>query len=147
MKLALQRLVLTPQSTCGNLYVNDALECWTLELPVVNGLPGSAIPAGTYPVVLAPSPRFLALTGDAWVQQYAGAMPHIQPIPGRSLIMIHWGNYPSNTDGCVLVGKSHQSDSIGESRQAFSELYPLIKSAINSGEGVTIEVVDHPNGS
>lgn len=146
MKLALQRLVYTPQSTCGNLYVNDALECWTLELPSKDGMPGSAIPAGTYPVILAPSPKFLAVN-DSWVQQYASAMPHIQPIPGRSLIMIHWGNYPSNTDGCVLVGKSHQNDSIGESRQAFSELYPLIKSAIDTGEGVTIEVLDHPIGS
>jgi hypothetical protein len=146
MKLALQRLVITPRSTCGNLFVNDALECWTLELPIVDGLPGSAIPAGTYPIVLAPSPKFLAVH-DSWVQQYASAMPHIQPIPNRSLIMIHWGNYPSNTDGCVLVGKSHQIDSIGESRQAFSELYPLIVAAIKSGEGVTIEVLDHPIGS
>ena len=145
MKLTLQRLVLTPQSTCGQLHVNDELECWTLELPVKDGLPGSAIPAGTWPVVLAPSPKF-HLSTDPWVEQYAMAMPHVQPIPNRSLIMIHWGNEPENTDGCILVGSTHQDNFIGGSRDAFAELYPKIAQAIKNGEGVTLEVIDRPEG-
>jgi len=51
-------------------------------------------------------------------------MPHIV-VPNRSLIMIHWGNVVENTDGCILVGATHDLDEVGESRAAFSALFPL----------------------
>jgi len=141
MQLTLQRLVLTDSSTCGQLMIDDSLECWTLELPVADGLPGSAIPAGTYPVFFKPSPKFES-SNDPWVKQYAAFMPHIEYIPNRSLIMIHWGNYPDNTEGCVLVGKVHQPNMVGQSREAFQELYEKFKEA--NFEGITITVIDKP---
>src|SRR6266436_7240008 len=98
MNLELTRWIFTPESTEGELIVSD-LTLMTLELPVKNGFPGSAIPTGTYPVVLAPSPKFEAVR-DSWVQNYAGTIPHIINIPNRTNILIHWGNSPENTEGC-----------------------------------------------
>jgi len=135
MKLTLQRLFFTQRSTCGELFIDSQTQrfCYTLELPVKDGLPGSAIPPGTYQIELAPSPKF-HLSNDPWVERYADAMPHIIDIPKRSLIMIHWGNAPENTDGCILVGNLHDLDTVGDSRAAFEKLYPLL------ADGDTVEV-------
>lgn len=133
MKLELERTALTSQSTAGKLSVDGQFFCYTLELPTRDGLPGSAIPAGTYPIELAPSPKFRALAErDSWWRLYCDAMPHIVDIPGRSLIMLHVGNYPSETDGCILVGESQGINAIGGSKIAFSKLYPLIADALRT---------------
>ena len=150
MKLALQRLVLTPRSTCGTLYINDALDCWTLELPFTDGLPGSCIPSGTYPVILShspkfsPDPKFVALCAQLGAPTL---MPEVTNIPNRSEIRIHWGNFPDDTEGCILLGKSHQVDAIGQSRDAFAEFYTKVIEAVHIGEGLSLTVIDHPNGS
>jgi len=108
--------------------VADDLTLRTLELPVRDGLPGSAIPPGTYPVVLAPSPKFEAVR-DSWVQEYATTIPHIINIPMRTNILIHWGNYVADTDGCVLVGMVQEPDFIGRSRDAFTALHAKLVAA------------------
>lgn len=132
MNLALYRSVLTPQSTIGKLFADGKFFCFTLELPVKDGLPGSAIPTGIYPVEFEPSPKFQALAAqDSWFKPYADAMPHVI-CPPRTLIMLHPGNYPSNTDGCILVGETQGIDCIGTSRPAFAKLYPLIADALRT---------------
>lgn len=127
MKLILSRLFFTERSTCGELFLDGQIQrlCYTLELPMKDGQPGSAVLPGIYPIELAPSPKFLH-SGDFWVQKYAHQMPHIL-IPHRSLIMFHWGNAPQDTDGCILVGLTHDLDVIGESRAAFERLFAVIE--------------------
>ena len=148
MNLAVQRIVLTDYSTCGNLFVNDALECWTLELPRKDGLHGSCITAGTYPVMLNASPKF---SGDkefvalCKTLNVPPLMPELLNVPNREDIRIHWGNWPRDTEGCILLGKSHQTDAIGQSRDAFAEFYKLVTDAVANGEHITLEVLDPPN--
>ena len=151
MKLTVQRLVLTSNSTCGNLFVDNDLECWTLELPLKDGLGGSCIPAGLYSVSLNHSPKFsndvkfLALCHEL---NCINNMPEALSVPNREEIRIHWGNWASDTEGCILVGKSHQNDAIGESRDAFAELYAKMVKAVNNFEEISLEVLDPPkNGS
>lgn len=139
MDIALYRVTATPNYTLGQLNVNDRAECVTLELPVRDGLPGSAIPEGAYPVVLAPSPKFQSST-DYWVRTYADEMPHVIHIPNRTLIMIHWGNVEADTDGCILVGQRAETGFIENSRLAFAALYEQIKDAARRGESCTITV-------
>jgi hypothetical protein len=139
MQLSLFRFNKTSLSTGGKLAVNGVSECYTLELPLGDSKPGSAIPEGTFGVVLAPSPKFLH-SSDPWVLQYANAMPHLTNIPGRSLIMIHWGNTPHDTEGCILVGQTHSQDSIGSSRAAFEALYSKIQAPLTSGESISVTV-------
>lgn len=144
MLLTLQRRPQQQRSTPGTLAVNAIFECFTLELPVRDGAPGSAIPSGKYEIVTAPSPKFQQKAAtDAWVRLFADAMPHIV-CPPRTLIMIHWGNTPDETDGCVLVGQDRAADYVGNSRAAFAALYAKITQALKT-EGCQIEIVDCQN--
>ena len=98
MELTLNRTSFDAESTQGSLSIDGSFQCYTLELPNIDGKPGSCIPQGKYKVVLAPSPKFLAKgESDTWVQGYANQMPHLEDIPGRSLIMIHWGHDAKDT--------------------------------------------------
>jgi Family of unknown function (DUF5675) len=133
MELVLTSLKFDAVSTEGQLLVDDhVFSCYTLELPYTDGSVGTAIPAGRFPVVLSPSPKFEKST-DPWVQKYANRMPHVVDIPGRSLIMIHWGNSAVDTDGCVLVGETQGQDFIGSSRAAFAQLYAFIAQEASVG--------------
>jgi hypothetical protein len=53
-------------------------------------------------------------------------VPHILDVPGRDYILIHPGNFPEDTEGCVLVGKEKTLDTVLQSREAFRELMTII---------------------
>lgn len=133
MELTLNRTTLDDNSTEGTLAIDGAFQCYTLELPNVDGKPGSCIPQGRYPVILAPSNKFQQST-DEWVQRFANRMPHLEDIPGRSLIMIHWGNTAKDTEGCILVGQQQSVDLIQNSRTAFEALWNKISGPATNGE-------------
>jgi hypothetical protein len=143
MQLAIQRLVITPNSTCGNLFVNNELECWTLEEPFGDGSPGHCIKAGIYSITLGPSPKFLG-SSDPWERQMGRCIPHVNNVPDRQYILIHWGNTAKDTEGCVLVGQTHSSDFIGQSRAAFADLIQKMKEAQADGENISLVVEDKP---
>jgi Family of unknown function (DUF5675) len=131
MNLKVSRLTFTDKSTIGLLSVDGTALCSTLELPFKDGLPGSAIPDGQYPMTAYPSPKFGRI------------MPLILGIPGRSQIEMHWGNYPTDTDGCILVGAQAGPDMIEESRETFDKLWALIQGPLEAGQ-VTITVTGAP---
>lgn len=135
MELTLNRTSFDAESTQGSLSIDGSFQCYTLELPNVDGKPGSCIPQGRYKVGLAPSPKFMAKgESDSWVQTYADQMPHLEGIPGRSLIMIHWGNDPGDTEGCILVGQNESVDDLENSRAAFSDLWNKIESSATDAD-------------
>lgn len=47
----------------------------------------------------------------------------ITDVDGRTHILFHWGNYPSNTEGCVLLGTSRAADvpAVWSSKAAHAE--------------------------
>ena len=139
MELVLQRQTASQHSTQGELLFRGAHKCWTLELPVKDGMPGSAIPPGRFLVILAPSPKFRG-SQDTWVRRFADSIPHLWGVPGRSNILIHWGNSPQDTNGCILVGLDKGENFVGSSRAAFSRLHPLLRAAQIAGETISIEV-------
>lgn len=127
--------------TFGTLTTDKGFSCVTLE-PQIREVVGedvsvwkvqneTAIPAGTYPVGIRLSPRF------------GQNMPHIEPVPGFEDVMIHWGNYVANTEGCLLVGLSiYNSEMITNSKATWAPLNEAIVNAINNGETVTIEYIN-----
>lgn len=139
MELSLQRYRLSHEATGGDLSVDGVFECYTVELPVKDGLPGSAIPPGKYLIDLAPSPKFLA-SEDIWVKQFASLIPHLLGIPHRSDILIHWGNSAHDTNGCILVGDIQEVNGVGASRVAFGVLHDKLVAARDRGEAISIEV-------
>ncbi len=95
-KLVLIRLQKLFDRTLGRLFVfSDAAEIAqfvTLELPWAgNAKKTSCIPAGSYMV----EPRNSQKHGDHLL---------VRNVPGRDLILLHAGNVPDETEGCVLVG-------------------------------------------
>lgn len=123
--LELTRQEFHPTETIGRLVIPAvAISLWTIELPVVDALPGSAIPLGTFPILLAPSPKFLALGAhDPFWAKYGQIIPHLYQIPNRTNIEIHTANTVKDVIGCIGVGLEHPSqDFIGSSRNAFEIL-------------------------
>lgn len=122
--LKVARDTYTDKSTIGRLYINDVFFCDTLEDTCrdfnkdgdlsdsgeakVHGK--TAIPSGTYKMILSVSNRFKKL------------MPEILNVPGFAGIRVHSGNTDADSEGCILVGLTRARDSIGQSRDAFTKL-------------------------
>ena len=120
MKLTLIRDTFTGKSTTGILTVNDGeWSCFTLEDVVrPTKIPGeTAIPAGTYEVVVTFSQRFHK------------PLPLLLNVPNFEGIRIHPGNTAADTEGCIIVGTQRSIDSVIYSRLAFEHLFERIKTA------------------
>jgi hypothetical protein len=122
-------------STLGELYLDDDFLCDTLEDPVRHGEDGilqpgekvygrTAIPEGTYEVVITMSKRF------------GREMPELLDVPLFSGVRIHSGNTAAQTLGCILVGERDPRvpDFVGRSRDTFSGIViPRIRAALDRG--------------
>lgn len=132
MKIDLRRYLSTDKVTLGEVSVDDAFECYSLEDPIreVKVFGDTCIPPGIYKVIVNYSPRLGKL------------MPRLLDVMGFTGILIHAGNGPEDTMGCILVGGEIKDGRIaaGTSRPAFEKLFEKIKAALAKGETVTIEV-------
>lgn len=108
MKLLLTRTAKRDTYTIGKLYLDGVYFCDTLEdkdrglkqtMPLseinrIKVMHETAIPTGTYRVMVSMSPRFGRL------------LPRLFDVPGFDGILIHRGNTDKDTSGCVLVGEN-----------------------------------------
>lgn len=117
-------------ATIGLMTLDGVNECFTLEDPVraVKIYGETAIPAGSYNVVITPSNRFKR------------DLPLLEEVPNFEGVRIHAGNKAGDTDGCILVGTNKGQDVIFESRKAFEALFLKIRSALDAGEKITLEI-------
>lgn len=129
MELLLKRLVKTERSTIGELSINGAFECYTLEdAERVSKVYGrTAIPKGRYEVIINYSNRF---------KQY---MPLLLNVPNYEGVRIHSGNTSEDTLGCILVGQKKGVNVIGASRLAYKALFGKMK-AIEKKEKIFITI-------
>lgn len=121
--VTLVRHWLTPKSTIGELALGS-FRCYTLEDQVRHGekVPGkTAIPTGTYPLRITWSPRFKR------------PMPIVEDVPGFTGIRIHSGNWPEDTEGCILLGRQRGEDAIFESRPAVAAFERELEAALRRG--------------
>jgi Family of unknown function (DUF5675) len=132
MNIQVVRFMCGSTCTIGEMLVNGEHECWTLEdvvRPDGQKIYGeTAIPYGTYPVVITRSQRF------------GRDLPLLVGVPNFEGIRIHPGNTAADTHGCLLVGKRHTGSTVTESRLAFNTLFVKIGDAIRRGENVTITI-------
>lgn len=126
MKLLVTRKTFSTFSTIGELTA-DGLKLFTLEPPKRAEKP-RAIPEGTYDVSIR------------WSPKHGRPIPHVENVPGFEEIEIHIGNFPGDTEGCLLVGRTvgPNPDFIGASRPAFDELFRKLTEAKEHGEAITI---------
>jgi hypothetical protein len=119
MKIEVKRLHRTENSTIGELLIDGVWECYTLEDVErdVKIKSETAIPRGTYKVIINQSNRFKRL------------LPLLLNVPNFEGVRIHSGNTNHNTEGCILVGRTRSKDFIGQSRKAFDSLFAKMQKA------------------
>lgn len=121
MVITVKRLYKTENSTIGEMLVDGVFECFTLEdkeRPVkIKG--ETAIPKGTYRVIINQSNRFKRL------------LPLLIDVPNFEGVRIHSGNSNHDTEGCILVGQTRNKNYIGQSRKAFDKLFKKMQAAKN----------------
>lgn len=134
MKLRVERRFLKPDYTVGRLYVDGVFLCDTLEdrvrdLSREKKVPGkTAIPAGKYEVIVNISPRFKR------------KLPRLLNVPGFDGILIHRGNTPEDTAGCILVGENKAVGKVLNSTPYELRLTEMIERAQSAREQITIEI-------
>ena len=142
MKLQLKRRFFGETYTIGTLFIDGVRFCETLEDVSRdknhNGrFDGdeakvkhhTAIPFGTYNVIVNRSPRF------------GRDLPRILDVPHFDGILIHRGNTEKDTSGCILLGENKVKGKVVNSTPYEIELVKRCKSAISKNEQITIEVI------
>jgi len=119
MLIVIRRLYKGEKSIIGEMTVDGIFECFTLEdveRPVkIKG--ETAIPKGTYKVIINQSNRFKR------------QLPLLLNVPGFEGVRIHSGNTNHDTEGCILVGQTRHKEFIGKSRKAFDKLFKKMQKA------------------
>ena len=139
MELKLHRLFKNNTYSIGKLYIDDVYFCDTLE-DTDRGLNSTmtideiaklkqksitAIPTGRYKITLnIQSPKFKTYNQYEFCKGY---LPRLINVPGFDGVLIHIGNKPEDTDGCILVGKNKAKGQVLESTTTFKELYNKLK--------------------
>lgn len=98
----------------------------------------TAIPTGRYKVVMnVQSPKFSKYKQYEFCKGY---LPRLVDVPGYEGVLIHIGNYPKDTDGCILVGKNTVKGAVMNSTATFKKLYDILKNADEAGEDIYITI-------
>lgn len=153
MELKLDRKYKKPNYTIGKLYINDKYFCDTIE-DTDRGLKDSmseseiklkkvysktAIPTGTYEIVMNTiSPKF---KNRSWAKPYGGKLPRLLNVKGFDGVLIHVGNKPEDSLGCILVGKNNIKGQVTESTITFNKLMKELLQAHLKKEQITITLI------
>lgn len=137
MNLLLCRHTLTPSVSLGDLYINGARFCHTLEdtyrEPGQPKVPGrTAIPVGQYKVKLTMSPRFKMIMpllegNEEFTKNWSG-------------VRIHTGNSDTDTEGCILVGFKINGSRLEQSLPAYKALVQQLTGV----EDINLEIANVP---
>lgn len=140
MNLNLFREVSKGDATLSRLFNGEQFLCDVLEDEVreVEGRPveewkihgATAIPSGTYNIVLENSQRF----GPDTIT--------LQNVLGFKYIRGHAGNTSADTEGCLLFGTRSGENTVRNSRVALAKVKALIKSRLAQGESVSIKIIN-----
>jgi hypothetical protein len=127
MQILIARGQKTALSTPSLVSVNGVRLFFGLE-------PVSPIAAGVYPVTVSYSPKLTAAAPAAlrasWRTAYGSELvctPHLNNVPGHTEVEIHFGNYPRDTEDCLLVGLTRAPDFVGQSDEAFLQLMAMLR--------------------
>ena len=139
MKLTLKRFHFADTYTIGKLFIEDKPFCDVLEDVVrdknkdgdlqddgeakVYGQ--TAIPFGTYKVILTESNRFKTI------------LPLLVDVPEFEGIRIHAGNTSEDTHGCLLVGENKEKGKVLNSKATMDKLMPILRIA----KDITLKII------
>lgn len=131
MELLLKRRYKGPTYTVGSLYLNGKYFCDTIEDKVrdLTKEPKvkhkTAIPAGTYKVIVNMSPKFKR------------ELPRLLNVPHFEGILIHEGATAEHSSGCIIPGENKIKGKVINSAKYVKELIALLKK--ESSNSIKIE--------
>lgn len=129
MRLTLERRYFKPTYTIGTLYIDGVRFCDTLELPWRgNARRVSCIPEGEYTLEMRRSPKF------------GRVLPELLHVPSRDAILIHRGNYPRDTQGCILLGENTKVGQVRNSTPYEVQLCKALQQDEQDGETNVIRI-------
>ena len=116
MNVLLKRISQTETETFGVIMIDNAPICLTVELPWRDNKPDiSCIPVGEYNCTkIGPTQKFP-------YQHFS-----INTVPDRANVRIHRGNWTSDTEGCVLVGRQFGPHCVSLSQMALDDLISIL---------------------
>ena len=128
MKIFVKRNIFNETNTLGEMLIDGVHFCYTVEDKVrdynndgdlddkgeekVYG--ETAIPRGTYKVVMSMSNRFKKV------------LPEIQDVKGFEGIRIHNGNGAIDSHGCIIIGMNRVPTGVSNSRIALNKLIEVM---------------------
>ena len=123
--LKLQRVSYLDSGVFGYLFLDGSKIGVTLEHSY-NKIP--KIPLGEY----------ICIRGQHSLHSGPIETFEVTGVVGHSGILFHYGNYNSDSDGCILVGESISGDMITNSRATFAHLIDLL----SGQDSVQLQVSD-----
>jgi hypothetical protein len=140
VQLTLPRRPSAKGATVSPLFLDGQHECYICEdvvRPASQKIFGkTAIPAGTYQVIINRSERFSKQA------RHDVFLPLLLHVPGYEGVRIHPGNGPADTEGCLLPGTAIGPDgaSVAYSQAAFRALFGKMQAALERGETIKITI-------
>ena len=143
MEIVVVRFHKKEKYTIGKMYLDGKYFCDTLEdtdrnisqstpLDTVKKvkLPNNtAIPTGTYKVIVNVSPKFKRL------------LPRLLNVPGFDGVLIHRGNTDKDTSGRILIGENKVVGRVINSTGYETKLVSILNKAQDNKENITIEIM------
>ena len=137
--------------TIGNFYVDEVKLCNSLEdtdRGLMSSMPTgiinqkkvygrTAIPKGTYKVILTYSPKFHS---RAWAKKWGGRTPELLGVKGFESIRVHPGSSDKDSLGCILCGDNTVVGKLTNSQKRFGELMSIIVPRMDDGEECFITI-------
>lgn len=145
MNLELKRIFKGKDYTIGRLFIDGKYFCDTLEDPVrqLDSIKDkiyskTAIPTGKYKVSMSiVSPKYSIRKSYNWC---GGRLPRLLDVPFFEGILIHSGNTPDHTAGCILVGENKVKGQVINSMNTLKNLWVKLNVADEVGEEIWIDI-------
>lgn len=152
MELTLHRKYRKDTYSIGILYVNGEYFCDTVEDKDRDLYQGmgvdwikekkvygqTAIPYGRYRISMhRKSPKY---SQKKQYEKCGGYLPYLRNVPAFEGVLIHIGNWASDSAGCILVGKNQVKGGVVNSTYWFWKLYDVLKAADERGEEIWITI-------
>lgn len=134
LEIKIKRIAKKQEYTIGSLSIGGKWICNTLEPHCINWaietkVAGkTAIPMGRYQVKLCRSPKFGRL------------LPRLINVPLFRGVLIHPGNTPKNTQGCILVGYNTIRGLVLKSRDAMDIIMNAVRYAVKTKQEIWCDI-------
>lgn len=145
MNLELKRIFKGKDYTIGRLFIDGEYFCDTLEDPVrqLDSIKDkiyskTAIPTGKYKISMSVvSSKYSIRKSYNWC---GGRLPRLLDVPFFEGILIHSGNTPDHTAGCILVGENKIKGQVINSMNTLKNLWVKLNVADEVGEEIWIDI-------